>query len=39
LSARAALALQAKGIDARVLADGLRSWEATGRALAVGASP
>jgi hypothetical protein len=31
--------LQGKGIDARVLADGLRGWEATGRPLAVGGNP
>lgn len=31
--------LQTKGIDARVLAEGLRGWEATGRPLAVGPEP
>jgi hypothetical protein len=34
-----ALTLQAKGIDARVLAGGLGGWEATGRSLSVGANP
>jgi hypothetical protein len=34
-----ALALQAKGIDARVLADGLRGCAAAGRPLTVGANP
>jgi hypothetical protein len=33
------LALQVKGIDARVLRDGLRGYAATGRPLATGANP
>jgi hypothetical protein len=33
------LTLQAKGIDARVLADGLRGFQATGRALTAGPNP
>jgi len=33
------LALQAKGIDARVLADGLRGFQATGRPLTTGREP
>jgi hypothetical protein len=33
------LALQAKGIDARVLRDGLRGFQATGRPLRIGADP
>jgi rhodanese-related sulfurtransferase len=39
MSARAARTLQAKGIDARVLADGLGGWVATGRPLARGVNP
>jgi hypothetical protein len=34
-----ALALQAKGIDARILGDGLSSWQATGRPLTAGPEP
>jgi hypothetical protein len=33
------LTLQAKGIDARVLADGLRGYRATGRPLQTGPNP
>jgi hypothetical protein len=33
------LALQAKGIDARVLRDGLRGYRATGRPLTTGPDP
>jgi hypothetical protein len=33
------LALQAKGIDARVLRDGLRGFRATGRPLSIGPNP
>ena len=33
------LTLQAKGIDARVLADGLRGFLATGRPLTAGPNP
>jgi len=33
------LKLHAKGIDARVLADGLRGFRATGRALTAGPNP
>jgi hypothetical protein len=33
------LALQAKGIDARVLRDGLRGFQATGRHLTAGPNP
>jgi hypothetical protein len=31
--------VQAKGIDARVLANGLGGWQATGRPLTVGSNP
>jgi hypothetical protein len=33
------LTLQAKGIDARVLREGLRGFQATGRTLKVGPDP
>jgi hypothetical protein len=33
------LTLQAKGIDARVLRDGLRGFHATGRGLTAGPNP
>jgi hypothetical protein len=33
------LTLQAKGIDARVLRDGLRGFQATGRSLTTGPTP
>jgi rhodanese-related sulfurtransferase len=38
-SVRAVRTLQAKGIDARVLADGIRGWQETGRPLEVTSSP